>query len=121
MSKTKNAQKTFYVVKFKVSVETFFFDHESFSFSCSTDLFAAAAAQKEKKINDESEKEESDEFINTQFISSKTNDLFSRSEKINSKNLNIVAMKKRIIAKLEASNKNLIKKFLIKIKFLINK
>ena len=60
-------------------------------------------------------------FTNTQLTSSKTNDSFSRSKKINSKNLNIVAMKKRIIAKLKASNINLMKQLLIKIKSQINK
>ena len=121
LSKTKNAQKTFYVVKSKASVETFSFDHESFLFPCLIDLLTATAAQKEKKINDESEEKESDKLINTQLISSKTNDSFSKSKKVNSKNLNIIAMKEKIIAKLKTSNKNLMKQFLIKIKFSINK
>ena len=66
-------------------------------------------------------RKKNNKFINTQLISSKTNDLFNRLKKINLKNLNIIAMKKRIIAKLKTSNKNLIKQFLIKIKFSINK
>ena len=108
-------------MKLKASVETLFFDHEFFFLLCSTDLSATTAAQKKKKINDESEKKESDEFINTQLISLKTNDSFNRSKKINLKNLNIVAMKKRIIVKLKVSNKNLMKKLLIKIRSSINK
>ena len=107
-------------MKLKASVETFFLDHESLSLSCSIDLLAAAAAQEEKKTSDESEKK-SEMLTNTQFTSSKTNDSFSKSKKINSKNLNIAAMKKRIIAKLKASNKSLMKQLLVKIKSQINK
>ena len=98
-----------------------FFSIMNFFFSCSIDLFATAATQKEKEISDESEKKESDEFINIQLISLKINDSFSRSKKINSENLNIIAMKKKIIAKLEILNKNLMKQFLTKIKLSINK
>ena len=100
-------------MKFKAFVKTFFFDHEFFSFLCSIDLFATAAAQEEKKTNNKNEKKENDVLINTQFILSKINNLFSKLKKINSKNLNIIAMKKRIIVKLKTSNKSLIKQLLI--------
>ena len=76
---------------------------------------------KRKKNKRRKREKKNNEFINTQLISLKTNDLFNKLKKVNSKNLNIIAIKKKIIAKLKILNKNLMKEFLIKIKLLINK
>ena len=108
-------------MKLKTSVVTIALDVESRSFSYSANLLkAAAAAQKEKKIldddDDEDSEDENSELNNTQLTSSKTNDSFDDLKTINLKikNLNIAAMKEKIIVKLKKSNKSLVKQLLIK-------